>query len=95
MSEITNRSPVVGVLVEAAAAGEDDEGDLGLAEHRELVRFLEEAVATLAEGDLPVGGVLDALDLDPAPPGQLLAPRRCRRQAVKTRSCQLLLIILT
>ena len=57
------RRPVVGVLVEAAAAGEDDERDLGVAEHGELVRLLEEAVAALAEGHLPVGRVLDALDL--------------------------------
>jgi len=55
--------PVVGVLIEAAAAGEDDERDLGVAEHRELVRLLEEAVAALAEGHLPVRRVLDALDL--------------------------------
>ena len=55
--------PVVGVLIEAAAAGEDDERDLGVAEHGKLVRLLEEAVAALAEGDLPVRRVLDALDL--------------------------------
>jgi len=73
------RRPVVGVLVEAAAAGEDDERDLGVAEHRELVRLLEEAVAALAEGDLPVRGVLDALDLDLAPP-LLVAGARRRRQ---------------
>ena len=60
--------PVVGVLVEAAAAGEDNEGDLGVAEHGELVRLLEEAIAALAEGDLTVGRVLDALDLNLAPP---------------------------
>ena len=60
--------PVVGVLVEAAAAGEDNEGDLGVAEHGELVRLLEESIAALAEGDLTVGRVLDALDLNLAPP---------------------------
>jgi hypothetical protein len=75
-----NKSPVVGVLVEAAAAGEDDERDLGVAEHRELVRLLEQAVAALAEGDLPVRRVLDALDLDLTPPLPVAAGarRRCR-----------------
>jgi hypothetical protein len=68
LRSMTFASPVVGVLVEPAAAGEDDERDLGVAEHGELVRLLEEAVAALAEGDLPVGRVLDALDLDLAPP---------------------------
>jgi len=71
-------SPVVGVFVEAAAAGEDDERDLGVAEHRELVRLLEEAVAALAEGDLPVRRVLDALDLDLAPPLLVAGARRRR-----------------
>jgi len=44
-------------------AGEDDEHDLGIAEHRELVG----AVAALAEGHPPVHRVLDALYLDLAP----------------------------
>ena len=67
------RSPVIGVLVEAAAAGEDDERHLGVAQHGELVRLLEETVPALAESDLPVRRVLDALDLDLAPP-RLVAP---------------------
>jgi hypothetical protein len=37
---------------------EDDEGDLGVAEHGELVRLLEKSVVTLAEGDLPSAVVL-------------------------------------
>jgi len=61
-------APVVGVLVEAAAAGEDDERHLGVAQDRELVRLLEEPVAALAEGDLPARVVLDPLDLNPSPP---------------------------
>lgn len=68
--------PVIGVLVEAAAAGEDDERDLGVAEHGELVGLLEEAVPALAEGDLAIGGVLDSLDLDFTPP--VLAQRLLR-----------------
>jgi hypothetical protein len=73
--ERKNMAPVVGVLVETAAAGEDDERDLGLAEHRELVRLLQEAVAALAEGHLPVRRVLDALDLNP-PSSHLLCSLR-------------------
>jgi len=48
-----NHAPIVGVLVEAAPAGEDDERHLGVAEDGELVSLLEKPVATLAEGDLP------------------------------------------
>ena len=61
-------SPVVGVLVEAAAAGEDDERHLSVAQDRELVRLFEEPIAALAEGDLPARVVLDPLDLNPPPP---------------------------
>ena len=55
-------------LVELAAVGEDDERDLGVAEHGELVRLLEQAVAALGEGDLAVDLVLDPLQLNPSPP---------------------------
>jgi hypothetical protein len=55
-------------LEELAAVGEDDEGDLGVAEDGELVRLLEQAVAALGEGDLAVDLVLDPLQLHPAPP---------------------------
>ena len=55
--------PVVGVLVEAAAAGEDNEGDLGVAEHGELVRLLEQPVPALGERHLPADLVLDPLQL--------------------------------
>jgi len=46
LRSVTFASPVVGVLVEAAAAGQDDERDLGVAE---LARLLEEAVAALLQ----------------------------------------------
>jgi len=55
-------------LVELAAVGEDDERDLGVAEHGELVRLLEQPVAALGEGDLAVDLVLDPLQLNPPPP---------------------------
>lgn len=60
--------PVVGVLIEPSAAGEDDEGDLGIAEHGELVGLLEEAIPAFAEGDLAIGGALNSLDLNLASP---------------------------
>jgi hypothetical protein len=64
--------PCAAELVELAAAGEDDERDLGVAEHGQLVGLLEEPVATLGEGDLPVDLVLDPLQLNSSPPHDLL-----------------------
>jgi hypothetical protein len=63
-----DRLPGAAELVELAAAGEDDERDLGVAEHGELVGLLEQAVAALGEGDLAVDLVLDPLQLDASPP---------------------------
>lgn len=55
-------------LEEAASAGEDDEGELGIAEDRELVSLLQQSVTPLCEGHLPVYLVLDPLQLHPPPP---------------------------
>lgn len=55
-------------LVELPSSGEDDESDLRIAENRELVSFLQEAVPTLGEGHLPVDLVLDPLQLYPSSP---------------------------
>lgn len=61
-----------------AGGGEHDDGDLGVAEHGELPRLLHDPRAALGVGDLPVGRVLDPLNLDLAAPhlvgilGQLL-----------------------
>jgi hypothetical protein len=63
-----DRLPGAAELVELAAAGEDDERDLGVAEHGELVGLLEQAVAALGEGDLAVDLVLDPLELNSSPP---------------------------
>lgn len=52
------------VLVEFSGAGEHDNGDLGVAEDGEFVGLLEEAVAPLRVGHLPVRRVFDSLDLD-------------------------------
>lgn len=48
--------------------GEDDDGNLGTAKGAELASFLEEAGATLGEGDLEVALIrhLDHLNLLPA-----------------------------
>jgi hypothetical protein len=54
---------VSGVLVELPFRGEDDDGDLGVAEDGDLVRLLEQPVAALGEGDLPVYLVLYPLQL--------------------------------
>lgn len=55
-------------LVVLAGGGEHDDGDLGVAQHGELPRLLHDPRAALGVGDLPVGRVLDPLDLDLAPP---------------------------
>jgi hypothetical protein len=54
---------VGGILVELSLGGEDDDGDLGVAEDGDLVRLLEEAIAPLGEGHLPVYLVLYPLQL--------------------------------
>ena len=41
-----------GVLEQFVAAAEDDEGDLAVAQHRQLVRFLHEPELSLGERDL-------------------------------------------
>lgn len=53
-----------GVLEHPAGAGEDDDADVRVAEHGELVGLLEQPAPALGEGHLPVRGVLDPLDLD-------------------------------
>ena len=40
------------VLVEFVAGGEDDEGDLAVAEHRQLVRLLHHTKLALVESNL-------------------------------------------
>ncbi|KAI0565863.1 hypothetical protein FGB62_14g287 [Gracilaria domingensis] len=55
------------VLVQAVLAVdvvEDDDSDLGVAEHGELHGLLEQPIAALGEGDLAVAKVGDALDAD-------------------------------
>ena len=61
------KSPIVGILVEAATAREDDESNLSVAEHGQFIGLFEQAIAALAEGHLPVGCVLYPLDFDLSP----------------------------
>ncbi|KAK8698684.1 hypothetical protein V6N13_114793 [Hibiscus sabdariffa] len=50
------------VLAHLAGAGEDDEANLSIAEHREVVGLLQKASSALGKGDLPSRLVLDPLD---------------------------------
>lgn len=93
-----------GVLEELALGGEDDEGDLGVAEDRDLVGLLEQARPPLGEGDLPVDLVLYPLQLKPAPPHpislQFTTPNthqelpRIKRRGARDRSVWSLLRVL-
>jgi hypothetical protein len=65
------RGPGCAVVVELAGAGEDDDANIGVAEHADLAGLLDNPGPALGEGDLPIGSVLDPLDLD------LAAPHRC------------------
>lgn len=58
------RVPCTAKLVELAAAGEDDESDLGIAKNRELVGLFEEAISALGECDLAVDFVLYSLQFN-------------------------------
>jgi len=69
-----DRLPGTAELVELAAAGEDDEHDLGVTEHGEFVVLLDQAVAARPAGCSPRGLEMrrrraggDAGDLAPAP----------------------------
>ena len=56
--------PRAGELRQFACSGEDDDTDVCVAEHRDLVGLLEQAIAALGERDLPARGVLDPTDGD-------------------------------
>lgn len=55
--------PVVGIFIKASTAGEDNKSNFSITENRQFISLLEQAVATFAEGNLAIGGVLDPLDL--------------------------------
>lgn len=51
-------------LEKLSGAREDDQAYFRIAQHGQLVSFLQQPVPTFGEGDLSTGGVLDPLDLD-------------------------------
>ena len=63
MDRADNIPGVRGVLIELPFRGEDDDSDLGIAEDGDLVSLLEQPVAALGEGHLPVYLVLYPLQL--------------------------------
>ena len=67
-NESTRPGRRAGVLEQLAALGEDDDADVRVAEHGELVGLLEQALAALGEGHLPAHPVLDLLHLHPPTP---------------------------
>ena len=52
------------VLKQLASAGEDDESDLSITQHRELIGLLHQPSSSLRECHLPSRRVLDPLDLN-------------------------------
>jgi len=60
-------APGAGELGELPRGGEDDERDVGIAQHGELLGLLEEAAAALGERDLPRRSALYPLYLPPLP----------------------------
>lgn len=66
---VRGRVPVAaGVLVEAASAGEDYDGDVDVTEDGELPGLLDEAIPAFRERHLPAALVLDPPKLDLAAP---------------------------
>ena len=63
--------PSAAELEELAAAGEDDESDLGVAEHGELISFLQQTISSFREGHLTIDLVLDPLQLHSPSPHSL------------------------
>lgn len=59
---------IAGVLEKLAFSGEDDESHFGIAEHRDLVGFLQQTRPPLRECHLPIDLVLNSLQLHSSPP---------------------------
>lgn len=72
--------PGASELVELSSTGEDDESDLGVAQHGELVSFLQQTVPPLGEGHLAVDLVLDPLQLNPPSPHPLTPTKKKKRK---------------
>lgn len=59
MREKKNQPGCAGEIVEFAGAGEDDEGDVGVAEDSELLRLLQQSISPLRKRHLPARHVVD------------------------------------
>lgn len=54
--------------------GKHDESDINITENRKFISFLDKPISPFWEGDLPIGGVLNFLDLKLNPPHLSLSP---------------------
>lgn len=76
--------PPAGEMAEPLGGREHDEGDIDVAENRELVGFLDEPIATLGEGHLAISVVLYPLYLElNAPHDPIKANKREREREKK------------
>lgn len=64
------------ILKDLAFSGEDDESNLSLTKHRDLMSFLEQPRSPLWESHLPVDLVLYSLQLHPSSPHIYILPPR-------------------
>jgi len=55
---------VAGKLVGLAGRREDEEGNLGVAQNRQLVSFLQKPIPTLGERNLPTCRIFDSFQLN-------------------------------
>lgn len=63
MKLLINILAVVSELIDAAAAGEDNESNFSLTEYRQFIGFLQQPIPPLAKCHLPIRVVLDPLYL--------------------------------
>ena len=81
-------------LRQFARSGEDDDADLCVTEHRELVGLLEQSVAALGEGDLAARRVLDPTDGDAPADDWMVAIRVRVRVRVRVRMVVPVLLVI-
>lgn len=74
--------PCTGKIKEPPSVGEDNNGDIGLAENRKFMGLLEQARAPLRESNLPAIRILDLLYLDFAPT-HLISPKTHHKSAIE------------
>ena len=57
-----------GIVIEASAGGENDDADLAITEDGQLLCFLQQATAPLAESGLPPAHILNPSNQNLTPP---------------------------